>query len=79
MYIDHISFHKENPVYDPIKIEMFSLRDEIRLYRNMEIKIELNDKTPFDIKPFPIKEEENIIADKEVEKMMFAWNLEKRL
>ena len=33
--------------------EAFSLRDEIGLCPNMEIELELNDDTPFFIRPFP--------------------------
>ena len=36
--------------------DAFSLRDEIGLCPNMEIELELNDETPFFIRPFPIKE-----------------------
>ena len=43
--------------------EAFSLQDEIGLCPNMEVKLELNDKTPFDIRSFLIKEEEKIIVD----------------
>ena len=32
--------------------ESFSLRDEIGLCPNMEIELELNDETPFFIRPF---------------------------
>ena len=34
----------------------------------MEVKLELKDKTPFYIRPFPIKEEEKIIVDREMRK-----------
>ena len=36
----------------------FSLRDEIGLCPHMEVELELTDKTPFFIRPFPIKEGE---------------------
>ena len=48
--------------------EAFSLRDEIGLCPNMEIELELNDETPFFIAPFPIKESEKDIVDKEIRK-----------
>ena len=45
----------------------FSLRDEIGLCPNMEVKLELNEKTPpFYIRPFLIKEEEKTIVDREM-------------
>ena len=48
--------------------EAFSLRDEIGLCPNMEIELELNDETPFFIRPFPIKENEKDGVDKEMRK-----------
>ena len=48
--------------------EAFSLRDEIGLCPNMEIELELNDDTPFFIRPFPIKESEKEVVDKEIRK-----------
>ena len=46
--------------------EAFSLRDEIGLCPNMEIELELNDDTPFFIRPFPIKESEKEVVDKKM-------------
>ena len=46
----------------------FSFRDEIGLCPNMEIELELNDETPFFIRPFPIKENEKDFVDKEMRK-----------
>ena len=48
--------------------EAFSLRDEIGLCPTMEIELELNDETPFFIRPFPIKESEKDVVDKEIRK-----------
>ena len=48
--------------------EAFSLRDEIGLCPNMEIELEFNDDTPFFIRPFPIKESEKEVVDKEMKK-----------
>ena len=48
--------------------DAFSLRDEIGLCPNMEIELELNDETPFFIRPFPIKETEKDVVDKERKK-----------
>ena len=45
----------------------------------MEVKFELKDKTPFYIRPFPIKEEEKIIVDRRNEKRLFTWDFEKKL
>ena len=46
----------------------FSLRDEIGLCQSMEVELELRDETPFFIRPFPIKESDKDIADKEMRK-----------
>ena len=44
---------------------------------SMEIKLELNDKIPFYIRPFPIKEEEKIIVDRKISKGCFLGILRK--
>ena len=48
--------------------DAFSLRDEIGLCPNMEVELELNDESPFFIRPFPIKETEKDVVDKEMRK-----------
>ena len=58
--------------------DAFSLRDEIGLCPNMEVKLELKDKTPFYIRPFPIKEEK-IIVDREMRKGCLLGILRKGL
>ena len=50
------------------------MRDEIGLCPNMEIELELNDKTPFFIRPFPIKESEKDVVDKEMKQRLFIRN-----
>ena len=45
----------------------------------MEVKLELIDKTPFCIRPFPIKEEEKIIVDREMRKGSLLGILRKGL
>ena len=56
--------------------EAFSFRDEIRLCRNMEVKLELNDKITFYIRSLPTKEEEK--CRQEMRRVMFVWNFKKR-
>ena len=46
----------------------FSLRDEIGLCQSMEVELELRDETPFFIRPFPMKESDKDIMDKEMRK-----------
>ena len=57
--------------------KVFSLRDKIGLCPNMKVKLKLNDKISFYIKPFPIKEEEKITVDKEMRKGCLLGNLRK--
>ena len=59
--------------------EAFSLRDEIGLCPNMEIKLRMKDKTPFFIRPFPITEDEKVIVDKEMRKGVMLGILRKGL
>ena len=46
--------------------DAFSLRDEIRLCPNIEIEINVTDKSPFFIRPFHANEEDKVILDKEM-------------
>ena len=46
----------------------FSLRDEIGLCQSMEVELELKDESQFFIRPFPIKESDKDIVDKEMTK-----------
>ena len=46
--------------------DAFSLRDKIGLCPNIEIKIDVTDKSPFFIRPFHANEEDKVILDKEM-------------
>ena len=46
--------------------DAFSLRDEIGLCPNIEIEIDVTDKSPFFIRPFHTNEEDKVILDKEM-------------
>ena len=46
--------------------EAFSLRDEIGMCPNIEIDIDITDKTPFFIRPYQVKEEDKRVLDKEM-------------
>ena len=46
--------------------DLFCLRDEIGLCPNIEIKIDIRDKSPFFIRPFHTNEEDKMILDKEM-------------
>ena len=46
--------------------DAFSFRDEIGLCPNIEIEVDVTDKSPFFIRPFHANEEDKIILDKEM-------------
>ena len=48
--------------------DVFSLRDEIGVCPDLKIDLEVNDKTPFFIRPYAIKEEHKKLVDKEMRK-----------
>ena len=48
--------------------EAFSLRDEIGTCPNIEIDIDVTDKTPFFIRLYHVREEDKRIQDKEMKR-----------
>ena len=51
--------------------EAFSLRDEIGTCPNIEVKIEVTDKSTFFIRPYHMREEGKAIIDKEMERLCY--------
>ena len=51
--------------------DMFSLRDEIGTCPNIEVEIDVTDKSPFFIRPFHAREEDKNILDKEMKKLCY--------
>ena len=51
--------------------DSFSLRDEIGTCPNLEVEIDMTDKTPFFIRSFHAKEEDKNILDKEMKRMCY--------
>ena len=49
----------------------FSLRDEIGTCPNIEVGIDITDKSPFFIRPYHIREEDKAIIDKEMKKLCY--------
>ena len=49
--------------------EAFSLRDKIGTCPNIEVDIDITDKSPFFIRPYHIREEDKAIIDKEVKRL----------
>ena len=46
--------------------EAFSLRDENGTYPNIEVEIDVMDKSPFFIRPYHVKEEDKALIDREI-------------
>ena len=46
--------------------ETFSLRDEIGTCPNIEVEIDVTDKSPFFKRPYYVKEEDKAVIDKEM-------------
>ena len=46
--------------------EAFSLRDEIGTCPNIEVEIDVTDKSPFFIRPYHVREEDRTFIDKEI-------------
>ena len=51
--------------------DVFSLRDEIGMCPNIEVEIDVTDKTPFFIRPFHAMEEDKNILDKEMKRLCY--------
>ena len=46
--------------------EKFSLRNEISTCPNIEVEIDMTDRSPFIIRSYHVKEEDNALIDKEM-------------
>ena len=51
--------------------ESFSLRDEISTCPNIEVEIEVMDKSPFFIRPYHVREEDKEVIDKEMKRLCY--------
>ena len=51
--------------------EAFSLRDEIGTCPNIEVEIEVTDKSLFFIRPYHVREEDNAVIDKEMKRLCY--------
>ena len=51
--------------------EAFSLRDEIGICPNIEVGIEVTDKSPFFIRPYHVREEDKKVIDKEMKPLCY--------
>ena len=51
--------------------EVFSLRDEIGMFPNIEVEIDVMDECPFFIRPYHVKEEDKALIDKEMKHLCY--------
>ena len=51
--------------------EAFSLRDEIGTCSNIEVEIDVTDKSPFFIRPYHVREEGKALIDKEMKRLCY--------
>ena len=58
--------------------EAFSLRDEIGTCPNIEVEIDVTDKSPFFIRPYHVREEDKAFIDKEMTVIMLYGYSERR-
>ena len=49
--------------------DVFSLRDEIGTCAFIEVHLKLKDKTPFFVRPYPMREEQNKVIQKEMDRL----------
>ena len=51
--------------------DAFSLKDEIGMCPNIEVEIDVTDKSPFFIRPFHAREEDKALLDKEMKRLCY--------
>ena len=61
------------------KLDAFSLRDEIGTCPYFEVKLQLRDDTPFFVRPYPIREEQKAIVQREMDRLEKLGIIEKGL
>ena len=49
--------------------EAFSLTDEIGTHPNIEVEIDVMDRSPFFIRPYYVKEEDKALTDNEMKRL----------
>ena len=57
--------------------EAFSLRDDIDTCLNIEVEIDVRDKSPFFIRPYHMREEDKAFIDKEMKLLCYMGILKK--
>ena len=51
--------------------EAFSLRDEVGTCPNIEVEIEVTERSPFFIRTYHVREEDKVVIDKEMKKLCY--------
>ena len=59
--------------------DAFSLRDEIGTCPNIEVEIEVMDRSPFFIRPYHEREEDKVVIDKEMKRLCYMGILKEGL
>ena len=58
---------------------IFSLRDEIGTCPFIEVHLKLKDETPFFVRPYPMREEQKKVIQKEMDRLEHLGIIQKRL
>ena len=58
--------------------DAFGLKDEIGMSHNIEVGIEVMDKSPFFIRPYHVREEDKKVIDKEMKRLCYLGILKER-
>ena len=59
--------------------DIFSLRDEIGTCPFIEVHLKLKDKTPFFVRPYPMREEQKKVIQKEIDRLKHLGIIQKEL
>ena len=59
--------------------DVFSLRDEIGTCPFIEVHLKLKDKTPFFVRPYPMREEQKKVIQKEIDRLKHLGIIRKGL
>ena len=66
-----MSDSEKKQVMDMLYKDAFSLRDEIGTCWNIEVEIDVTDKSPFFIRLYHVKEEDKGILDREMKRLCY--------
>ena len=66
-----LSDSEKKQVMDMLCKEAFSLRYEIGICLNIEVEIDVTDKSPFFIRPYHVKEEDYYILEREMKRLCY--------